>query len=210
MNLDRRSARACLFGVMTLVAACGDDSATGAGGGTGGSPEGGAGQGGTPSTGGESAGGAPSTGGAGEGGASACEAPFEPAAQDAGEFLGAFVYVAQSTLSAPVDVLNLEFPAGAPAVGQLAISDDNYSTCTNCVTLFRGCDDALANCEKIFLAQAGTIELTSIGAAGELFEGTLEGASFIEVTLDGESVSTPVVGGEAFCWDSFSFSATIQ
>ena len=77
MNLDRRSARACLFGVMTLVAACGDDSATGAGGGTGGSPEGGAGQGGTPSTGGESAGGAPSTGGAGEGGASACEAPFE-------------------------------------------------------------------------------------------------------------------------------------
>ena len=210
MNLELRSLRAWVLAAITLTSACGDDAATGAGGGTGGSPEGGSGQGGAPSTGGSGEGGVPSTGGGGEGGATSCDAPLIPVAEDAGEFLGAFIYLGQSSLGAPVDVVYLEFPDGAPAVGVLPVTDADYSTCASCVTFYRGCDADLANCEKIFLAQAGSIDLTSIGAEGETFAGTLEGAAFIEITLDAELVSTPVAGGEAFCWDSYSFSATIQ
>ena len=32
----------------------------------------------------------------------------------------------------------------------------------------------------------------------------------VEVTIDENFASTPVAGGEALCWSSYSFSATVQ
>jgi hypothetical protein len=132
-------------------------------------------------------------------------------AEDAGMYLNVFRYIAQTTLGSPVDVLTFELLDGTPAVGTLTISNAGYEDCTNCVRLDRGCDENLANCTKTLLAQGGTIEVTSSGAPGATFAGTLTDAEFVEVTIDsGTGVSTPVTGGEQFCSAPYSFNATIQ
>ena len=125
-------------------------------------------------------------------------------------YMSAFRYIAQTTLGEPVDVLTFELLGGTPAVETLTISSAGYESCTNCVRLDRGCDGNLANCTKTLLAQGGTIEVTSSGAAGATFAGTLRNAEFVEVTIDQSQVSTAVVGGEQFCSAPYSFSATIQ
>jgi hypothetical protein len=125
-------------------------------------------------------------------------------------YLGAFRYIAQTTLGDPVDVLTFELVDGTPDVGTLTITAAGYESCTNCVRLDRGCDGNLTNCTKTLLAQGGTIEVTSSGAPGATFAGTLNDAQFVEVTIDSSQVSTPVSGGEQFCMAPYAFSATIQ
>jgi hypothetical protein len=69
--------------------------------------------------------------------------PFVPVAQDAGPFLGAFMYVAQSTLDTPVDTLAFELigdNGGATAAGSYELTDAPYESCGNCIVLRLGCD----------------------------------------------------------------------
>ncbi|MFO0549392.1 MAG: hypothetical protein U0271_13450 [Polyangiaceae bacterium] len=196
-----------LFVALGLVcgAGCGDDDGSG---GAGGSTTGGGGAGGTPATGGS--GGQQVGGQGGQGGLVNCDtAPLTPVAEDAFLFNGTFGYIAQSSLGAPVDTLNFELVGGTPAVGDLVITDADYATCTNCVLLYLGCDQNLANCQQTFLAQSGTISVTSSGASGADFRGTLQGASFVEVELNGME-STIVPGGASFCWADYTFNAVIQ
>lgn len=138
------------------------------------------------------------------------ETSFAAIAEDAGEILGSFIYLAQSSLGDPVDTLKIEFAGGAPSSGSIEIEEANYSTCTTCVRIDLGCDGSLSNCTKTLLAQGGTLVVTSTGAAGDTFSGELQNVQFVEVTIDGTNVSTAVPGGDEVCLPSFAFSTTIQ
>ena len=122
-------------------------------------------------------------------------------------------YLGQSTLDAPLDVLSLEIYAalgGATTPGVYPITDDNYDSCGNCVLIQVGCDESLFNCTRYFLANAGTLEVTSIGGIGDQFAGTLTDLTFVEITYDDDFHSTPVAGGETWCVSRYEFAAELQ
>jgi len=139
---------------------------------------------------------------------------FTAVSQDASILFGALLFIGQSTASSPVDTLNFELVAdkgGATTAGTYTLTDDGYADCGNCVLVWQGCDDNLDNCQKTFLANAGTLTITSIGESGAKLTGTLSDATLVEVTIDDETfVSTPVAGGETWCIDSFAFDVDIQ
>jgi hypothetical protein len=138
---------------------------------------------------------------------------FTAAAQDAGTIFGVFTYIAQSTLGTPVDVLNLEFVTangGASTAGTYVLDDKNYDACGNCLTVWAACDEDLANCAKKFLVQEGTLQIDTFGASGGTFAGHIADAVLIEVTIDDNFMSTPVVDGETWCIARLDFSATVQ
>ncbi len=138
------------------------------------------------------------------------EVGFTSAAEDAISFVGGFFYIAQSSVSEPVDTLTIDFVDYTPVAGSIELTDAGTSTCTTCVRIDVGCNGSLTDCTRTLLAQAGTVTVTSVGPAGDTFAGTIENAQFIEVTVDTNDVSTPVAGGEDLCLESYSFSATIQ
>ncbi len=122
-------------------------------------------------------------------------------------------YLGQSTLEAPLDVLSLEIYAelgGATTPGVYPITDDNYDACGNCVLIQTGCDESLFNCTRNFLANAGTLEITSIGGVGDQFAGALTDLTFVEITYDDAFHSTPVVGGETWCVSRYEFATELQ
>ena len=139
---------------------------------------------------------------------------FTAVAQDALGFpTGDTWYIAQSTLSAPVDVFSIEIYAelgGATSPGTYVLADDNYDSCANCVLVQVGCDADLANCAKTFLATAGTMTVSAIGAVGEQFTATLTDLILTEITYDGEWHSTPVAGGQTWCIDRYEADVTLQ
>ncbi len=143
-----------------------------------------------------------------------CEkVPFVPVAQDAGPFLGAFMYVAQSTLDTPVDTLAFELigdNGGATAAGAYELTDAPYESCGNCVVLRLACDGELSNCNKALLATSGTLEITEFGESGGKFSGTLTDAILREVSIAPDNKSVLVDKGEVRCLDTYTFEATVQ
>jgi hypothetical protein len=138
---------------------------------------------------------------------------FTSVAEDAGFTFGILNYLAQSTLGAPVDVLNIQFitdNGGASAPGNFTFTGENYATCGNCLTIFVGCDANLANCAKTFLADSGTMVLDSIGDSEDQLKGSLTDVVLVEVTVDNAFVSSVVEGGETWCLPSQTFDLTIQ
>jgi hypothetical protein len=138
---------------------------------------------------------------------------FTAVAEDAGPFFGAFRYIAQSTLGEPVDVLSFELiseQGGATAAGTYSLTDDDYASCGNCVVIFQGCDGDLAHCDRTFLAQSGTLVISSFGASGEDFSGTISDIILAEVTIEEDLSSTVVPEGQTWCIDSFSFVTEVQ
>lgn len=139
---------------------------------------------------------------------------FVSVAQDASFAFGTLFFIAQSTLGAPVDTLNFELlsdAGGATAPGIYTLTGENYANCGNCVLIYQGCDENLANCQKTFLAQSGSLNITTLSTEdnGKLI-GTLTGATFAEVTVDENYTSTVVEGGATWCVDSFAFDVTVQ
>ena len=64
---------------------------------------------------------------------------------------------------------------------------------------------------KTFLANSGTIEITSIGTSGGQFTGYLADVELIEVTIDPSTfVSTPVPEGENWCISEYNFDISID
>ena len=136
---------------------------------------------------------------------------FTPVAQDSGVLTGMFRYIAQSTLGVPVDVLYFFLDpnqGGAQEAGTYAITDANYKTCANCIVIDQGCDENLVNCEKYFLANTGSLVISNFGT--ERFSGILDNAEFVEVTIDEDLTSTPVIDGEKWCVDDYAFDASVQ
>lgn len=138
---------------------------------------------------------------------------FTAVAQDAMDYSPDISYIAQTSTGAPVDTLTIDTYSdfsGASGPGTYALKAENFADCGNCVLAHAGCDENLSNCTKLFYAQGGTLEITTWGAAGEHFTGTLTGAVLYEATIDENDVSTLVPGGETWCIDSFAFDAVIQ
>lgn len=158
-------------------------------------------------------GGTGATGGAAGSGSTCDFDGYDVVAQDAlVDAQGNIKYLAQNTLGAPVDVLTFELvaPSGGVQPGMYPITDENYATCTRCITLYQGCDAQLANCAKAFLAVAGSLEISEVGASGATFSGSLSSAKLVEVTIAGDLTSTKVDGGATYCLDQFLFSTTLQ
>ncbi len=135
---------------------------------------------------------------------------FTAEAEDAGPFYEAFLYLAQSTLGAPVDVLTFELTGDAKAAGDYDLTGSHYPDCAACVLVYEGCDENLGNCAHTYLATEGLLSVTGFGESGTQFTGTLTGAKLHEVTLDAQSNSTLVPDGQTWCIDDYAFDATIQ
>lgn len=139
---------------------------------------------------------------------------FTAVAQDAGHAFGAFNYLAQDTLGEPVTTLNLQLVDGVTGVateaGTYPITEDGYEACANCVLIYQSCDGNLSNCERTFLANVGTLTISTFGASGQQFTGTLSDVVLVEVTVASDFTSTLVAGGQTWCLDSYDFDATIQ
>ena len=89
-------------------------------------------------------------------------------------------------------------------------TDDNYSSAAVNVLVLSDCDGSMV-CSKTFLAQSGTLDITSIGGVGSTFAGTLSDVVLIEVTIDpGTFESTPVADGEEWCIADYAFNVTVN
>jgi hypothetical protein len=93
----------------------------------------------------------------------------------------------------------------------IELRPESYADCSTCVLVLQSCTlgatlyDASA-CDKIFLARAGTVELTYEGATGEELLGFLHDVELVEVEIDPDTFeSTVVPGGETWCIPSYTF-----
>ena len=121
------------------------------------------------------------------------------------------VYGALSSASAPKDqmIIEIDQSSGPSTPGTYTLTDENYADSVLSVLIYADCDGSM-NCSKIFLADSGTLDITSIGGVGSTFAGTLSNVNMVEVTIDpGTFVSTPVPGGQTWCITSYPFSAEI-
>lgn len=110
------------------------------------------------------------------------------------------LFTATTSTTFPQDRLLIQFINGANTGA--FILGDNYETCNECVLINTSC--TLNACLKIFLAESGTLTITSTNSP---FEGYLSNVKLREVTIDPFTfVSTPVPGGEELCIDLYLFS----
>ena len=102
------------------------------------------------------------------------------------------VFSAKSSSQEPFDELYLEIWGDLEA-GETAFTIENYEDCSTCLTLYASC--AETSCAKIFLAQAGSLQLEPLE---EGWQSTLRDLVLVEVTLDGDE-STWVEEPEGWC-----------
>ena len=116
-------------------------------------------------------------------------------------------YVAYSSATYPTEKMTMEIlpgSGGPTEPGSYSINTMNYATCGLCITI-RTYGQSQNDLQKIFLAKSGDVEISSMGDDG-LFTGTMSNVMFKEVTLDGLT-SVPVLPGESWCIESYSFEA---
>lgn len=125
---------------------------------------------------------------------------------------GVFVY--QAINAAGDDALSIEFYGfggtllpilSGPGTYPIAANADdrNYATCATCVLLYANCTET--SCDT-FLADSGNIVVTDVDPDLGVFTGTLEDATFVQVTINSTTFqSTPVPNGANWCIDSFAF-----
>jgi hypothetical protein len=85
---------------------------------------------------------------------------------------------------------------------------ENYKDCAVCGLIYTNCD-ADGACEKAFLVESGTLEITTNGGKTGQLTGALRDARFVEVTIAEDYTSTLVTGGETWCVDSYPFDAAL-
>lgn len=116
-----------------------------------------------------------------------------------------------STPTSSIDYINIEIyqASGGPAApGNYTIPNENYETTNLAVLIQYDCD---AGCQKIFLANSGSLVITDIGTSGGQFTGSLSDVELIEVTINPSTyVSTPVPGGEKWCISEYNFDVAID
>jgi hypothetical protein len=118
----------------------------------------------------------------------------------------------QNTLSAPVDTIEIDLlplTGNAVTIGKrtLTTADASYADCKTCILIRTKCDDALANCAKTFMAQSGTLDLTTFGGKGSALKATVD-AVLAEVTIDKDLKTTVVPGGETWCLTAHKVDVT--
>jgi hypothetical protein len=133
--------------------------------------------------------------------------------QTAVDYGDMFYYNAESAPTAPRDILIFELRqsiGGPSAPGTYPIPNLNYAESSLCVLVYYDCNE-LDDCEKVFLANCGTMEIIYIGDSGNHFYGTIADVNLIEVVIDPDTfVSTPVPGGQTWCIYDYTFDATVQ
>lgn len=88
--------------------------------------------------------------------------------------------------------------------------DDDYSTCSHCVVMFRGGKDEESAIETAFQA-SGTMVIAQVKSPpGKVSKGSLQQVRFVETKLDPvTSESTPVAGGECYFLSAASWDTTV-
>ena len=125
-----------------------------------------------------------------------------------------FRYLAFSTDKAPGDMFVLDSFQGSPYFGPekpgvYAFDGVNYVDCSLCFVIWYQCDEDY-NCEKAFLADEGSVDITSMDGVSSVFAATFNDVVLREVRIDPESyVSTPVSGGDTWCLDDYTIEALI-
>jgi len=116
-----------------------------------------------------------------------------------------------TSLGTGTSYLDFEFlSAGGPLSGAIDLSagdQANYATCNACLTIYavNAAEDAL---EKTFFQDGGTLNLTEDPFTGLKMVGTATDVSFVEVTIDQDTLqSTLVPGGTCVTLASFNFDA---
>jgi hypothetical protein len=168
--------------------------------------------------------------GGGEGGGAA---DTGPPAQDAGDCDRAG-FVLSSQLAERDDELELLFytgfagQAGAESFDRLTVdfyfsigatdaphswplTGEDLADCHTCLLIYRGCSGTTCAAATTYLAQTGTLTVTSTGPAGSDFTGSITGAQFAEVEIDLATQHARLVpGGETWCLVDHPLAATIE
>lgn len=117
-----------------------------------------------------------------------------------------FQYQARDVESMPFDELQITSYQGAPyygpsSAGSYSLLDSNYGDCGLCVLLVTDCNDSY-QCDRVHLADQGTLDVVDFGDRSGQFRATLRNAVIREVELDPTTYwSTPVPGGDTWCVD---------
>lgn len=86
----------------------------------------------------------------------------------------------------------------------------NFATCTHCFVVAIGCGGSDCSRAALFYPRSGSALFTSVASqTGQMFEGTLENAELVQVTIDTQTQrSTPVVGGACIKVSTLTFGGT--
>ena len=101
--------------------------------------------------------------------------------------------------------------ATATEPGVYSLDGQDYSTCKVCPFIVQGCqataENACPNPEKVYLADEGTIDISSISSVtGENFTAILSDVKFHEIDQETGRVKS---GGDTWCLNSYSFDAML-
>lgn len=206
-----KKSRLLIFALAFAVSACGDDDGTPADAGTDvAAVDAGTDASGT-DTGGTDTGGTDAGTDTGEDAGTSCDYNGFVAVNDFLDIDGDGHFLdLESADTEPNDFISLELWSGlggATEAGTYTIADENYADCGNCILLGQNCTGE-GGCSKLFLANTGTLEITTLNAT--TLEGTLSNMTLVEIDLDDDDNSTPVAGGETWCISSFSFAGRTE
>jgi hypothetical protein len=86
----------------------------------------------------------------------------------------------------------------------------NFATCTHCFVVAIGCAGSDCSRAALFYPRSGSATFASVATAvGQTFEGTLENAELVQVTIDTQTqTSTPVAGGACIKVPTLTFRGT--
>ena len=124
-----------------------------------------------------------------------------------------FIYQARNTSNSPFDELQiLSYQAepyyGPSEAGDYSLAGSNYADCALCVLVIGDCNDSY-QCDQVFFASEGTLQIDRLNDSGGPFRATLVDAVFEEVSIDAATYrSTPVPGGETWCIDEVSIDVS--
>ncbi len=126
---------------------------------------------------------------------------------------GDIFYNAQTSLTTPFDVISLEVygsQGGPTTPTQIFFTGQNYNDCVVCLLAYKDCIGS-GQCDKVFLAESGSVDITAIGSAGASLTGVFQDIVLIEVTIDNITFeSTPVPNGEKWCINGNTFDVIID
>jgi hypothetical protein len=128
---------------------------------------------------------------------------------------GLLHYMAYNATGFPMDLLSVEIYAsynGPTTPGSYTLEggpDSNFETCGLCPLIYTY--STAGDPAKVYYADTGTVEITSIGTIGGTFAATFHNLIFREVTIDSATFhSTVVPGGEVWCINNYYYSEPIQ
>lgn len=86
----------------------------------------------------------------------------------------------------------------------------NFATCTHCFVVAIGCAGSDCSRAALFYPRSGSATFAAVAtAAGQTFEGTLENAELVQITIDTQTQrSAPVAGGACIRVPTLAFRGT--